>query len=135
MEYSETIWDHYEHPRNVGSFSKNDPWVGTGMVGTPEQGDVMKLQIKVNDQGVIEDACFRAYGCGASIACASLVTEWVKGKTLEQARDVKNAQIAEALSLPPIRIFCAVLAEDVVKAAIRDYTTKRGCADAASYLY
>jgi len=124
MAYSSKVLDHYEHPRNVGSFDKNDPSVGTGMVGAPACGDVMKLQIKVNRLGVIEDARFKTYGCGSAIASSSLLTEWVKGKTLEQAAEIKNSQIAEELALPPVKIHCSVLAEDAIKAAIADYRRK-----------
>ena len=132
MAYSNKVLDHYENPRNVGSFDKGDRSVGTGMVGAPACGDVMKLQIKVNDQGVIEDAKFKTYGCGSAIASSSLLTEWVKGKTLEQASEIKNTQIAEELALPPVKIHCSVLAEDAIKAAIADYQKKRGDkADAA----
>jgi len=126
MAYSDKVLDHYEHPRNVGSFDKNDPNVGTGMVGAPACGDVMKLQIKVNEQGVIEDAKFKTYGCGSAIASSSLLTEWVKGKTLEEAGKIKNTQIAEELALPPVKIHCSVLAEDAIKAAISDYQAKTG---------
>ncbi|MBU3725189.1 MAG: Fe-S cluster assembly scaffold IscU [Burkholderiaceae bacterium] len=126
MAYSEKVIDHYEHPRNVGAFDKADPGVGTGMVGAPACGDVMKLQIKVNEQGVIEDARFKTYGCGSAIASSSLVTEWVKGKTLDQAMAIKNTQIAEELALPPVKIHCSILAEDAIKAAIEDYKTKHG---------
>lgn len=126
MAYSEKVIDHYEHPRNVGAFDKADPGVGTGMVGAPACGDVMKLQIKVNDQGVIEDARFKTYGCGSAIASSSLVTEWVKGKTLDQAMAIKNTQIAEELALPPVKIHCSILAEDAIKAAIEDYKAKHG---------
>ena len=129
MAYSEKVIDHYEHPRNVGAFDKADPGVGTGMVGAPACGDVMKLQIKVNAQGVIEDARFKTYGCGSAIASSSLVTEWVKGKTLDQAMDIKNTQIAEALALPPVKIHCSILAEDAIKAAIEDYKNKHGAQD------
>jgi len=134
MAYSDKVLDHYENPRNVGSFEKGDPTVGTGMVGAPACGDVMKLQIKVNEQGVIEDAKFKTYGCGSAIASSSLLTEWVKGKTLEQAAQIKNTQIAEELALPPVKIHCSVLAEDAIKAAISDYQQKQdksGNADAA----
>jgi nitrogen fixation protein NifU and related proteins len=124
MAYSEKVIDHYENPRNVGSFDKSDEQVGTGMVGAPACGDVMKLQIRVNRQGVIEDARFKTYGCGSAIASSSLVTEWVKGKTLEQAMQLKNSQIAEELALPPVKIHCSILAEDAIKAAIRDYQEK-----------
>jgi nitrogen fixation NifU-like protein len=126
MAYSEKVIDHYENPRNVGSFDKSDDSVGTGMVGAPACGDVMKLQIKVNAQGVIEDARFKTYGCGSAIASSSLVTEWVKGKTLDQAMQLKNTQIAEELALPPVKIHCSILAEDAIKAAIKDYRQKHG---------
>jgi nitrogen fixation protein NifU and related proteins len=126
MAYSEKVIDHYEHPRNVGTFDKADPDVGTGMVGAPACGDVMKLQIKVNDQGIIEDARFKTYGCGSAIASSSLVTEWVKGKTLDQAMQIKNTQIAQELALPPVKIHCSILAEDAIKAAITDYKEKHG---------
>jgi nitrogen fixation NifU-like protein len=126
MAYSEKVIDHYENPRNVGSFDKGDESVGTGMVGAPACGDVMKLQIKVNAQGIIEDARFKTYGCGSAIASSSLVTEWVKGKTLDEAMRLKNTQIAEELALPPVKIHCSILAEDAIKAAIRDYRQKRG---------
>ena len=126
MAYSEKVIDHYENPRNVGSFDKNDPNVATGMVGAPACGDVMKLQLKVNDAGVIEDAKFKTYGCGSAIASSSLVTEWVKGKTLEQAQAIKNTDIAEELALPPVKIHCSILAEDAIKAAIADYKQKIG---------
>ena len=126
MAYSEKVIDHYEHPRNVGAFDKADPGVGTGMVGAPACGDVMKLQIKVNEQGIIEDARFKTYGCGSAIASSSLVTEWVKGKTLDQAMSIKNTQIAEELALPPVKIHCSILAEDAIKAAIDDYKAKHG---------
>ena len=124
MAYSDKVLDHYENPRNVGSFDKDDTSVGTGMVGAPACGDVMKLQIKVNEDGIIEDARFKTYGCGSAIASSSLLTEWVKGKTLEQARQIKNVQIAEELALPPVKIHCSVLAEDAIKAAISDYYQK-----------
>jgi len=124
MSYSEKVIDHYEHPRNVGSFDKNDPGVATGMVGAPACGDVMKLQIKVNEQGIIEDAKFKTYGCGSAIASSSLVTEWVKGKSLEEAASIKNTAIAEELALPPVKIHCSILAEDAIKAAINDYKKK-----------
>ena len=126
MAYSDKVLDHYENPRNVGSFDKNDASVGTGMVGAPACGDVMKLQIKVNEQGVIEDAKFKTYGCGSAIASSSLLTEWVKGKTLDQAAQIKNTQIAEELALPPVKIHCSVLAEDAIKAAVTDYRRKHG---------
>jgi nitrogen fixation NifU-like protein len=125
MAYSDKVMDHYENPRNVGAFDNNESDVGTGMVGAPACGDVMRLQIKVNDQGVIEDACFKTYGCGSAIASSSLVTEWVKGKTLEEAGQIKNSQIAEELALPPVKIHCSVLAEDAIKAAINDYKGKK----------
>ena len=124
MAYSEKVIDHYENPRNVGSFEKGDDSVGTGMVGAPACGDVMKLQIRVNDQGVIEDAKFKTYGCGSAIASSSLVTEWVKGKTLAQALEIKNSLIAEELALPPVKIHCSILAEDAIKAAVADYKEK-----------
>ena len=133
MAYSEKVIDHYENPRNVGAFDKGDATVGTGMVGAPACGDVMKLQIKVNEQGVIEDARFKTYGCGSAIASSSLVTEWVKGKTLDEAAGISNTQIAEELALPPVKIHCSILAEDAIKAAIADYRKKygEGEADAA----
>ena len=124
MAYGEKVLDHYEHPRNVGSLDKEDAQVGTGMVGAPACGDVMKLQIKVNAQGVIEDAKFKTYGCGSAIASSSLVTEWVKGKTVDQALAIKNTQIAEELALPPVKIHCSILAEDAIKAAVQDYKSK-----------
>jgi len=125
MAYSEKVVDHYENPRNVGSFDKNDDDVGTGMVGAPACGDVMKLQIKVNPStGIIEDARFKTYGCGSAIASSSLVTEWVKGKTLDEAAALKNSQIAEELALPPVKIHCSILAEDAIKAAVDDYKKK-----------
>jgi nitrogen fixation NifU-like protein len=130
MAYSDKVIDHYENPRNVGSFDKSTEGVGTGMVGAPACGDVMKLQIKVGKGGVIEDACFKTYGCGSAIASSSLVTEWVKGKTLDEAASIKNTQIAEELALPPVKIHCSILAEDAIKAAISDYRTKHG--DAAA---
>jgi nitrogen fixation NifU-like protein len=123
MAYSEKVIDHYENPRNVGSFSKNDPEVGTGMVGAPACGDVMKLQIRVED-GIIVDAKFKTYGCGSAIASSSLVTEWVKGKTLDEAGSIKNSDIAEELALPPVKIHCSILAEDAIKAAINDYRNR-----------
>ncbi|MDP3844019.1 MAG: Fe-S cluster assembly scaffold IscU [Oxalobacteraceae bacterium] len=131
MAYSEKVLDHYENPRNVGAFDKNDDSVGTGMVGAPACGDVMKLQIKVGADGVIEDAKFKTYGCGSAIASSSLVTEWVKGKTLDQALDIKNTQIAEELALPPVKIHCSILAEDAIKAAVLDYKNKHGAESAA----
>jgi nitrogen fixation NifU-like protein len=123
MAYSDKVIDHYENPRNVGSFEKDDPTVGTGMVGAPACGDVMKLQIKVED-GIITDARFKTYGCGSAIASSSLVTEWVKGKTLEQAGSIKNSEIAEELALPPVKIHCSILAEDAIKAAVNDYRNR-----------
>ena len=129
MAYSEKVLDHYENPRNVGSFTKDDEGVGTGMVGAPACGDVMKLQIKVNPvTGVIEDARFKTYGCGSAIASSSLITEWVKGKTLAEAATIKNTQIAEELSLPPVKIHCSILAEDAIKAAVQDYQAKHRAA-------
>ena len=124
MAYSEKVLDHYENPRNVGSFEKSDTSVGTGMVGAPACGDVMKLQIKVGDNDVIEDARFKTYGCGSAIASSSLLTEWVKGKTLEEAGEIKNIEIAEELALPPVKVHCSVLAEDAIKAAISDFRQK-----------
>jgi nitrogen fixation protein NifU and related proteins len=124
MAYSDKVIDHYENPRNVGSFAKTDDKVGTGMVGAPACGDVMKLQIRVNEQGIIEDAKFKTYGCGSAIASSSLVTEWVKGKTLDQALEIKNSLIAEELALPPVKIHCSILAEDAIKAAVQDYKEK-----------
>ena len=124
MAYSDKVIDHYENPRNVGSFAKDESGIGTGMVGAPACGDVMKLQIKVNDAGIIEDAKFKTYGCGSAIASSSLITEWVKGKTLEQAGEIKNSEIAEELALPPVKIHCSILAEDAIKAAIEDYRKK-----------
>ena len=126
MAYSDKVIDHYETPRNVGKFDAEDPSIGTGMVGAPAGGDVMRLQIKVNEQGVIEDAKFKTYGCGSAIASSSLATEWMKGKTLEEAETIKNTQLAEELALPPVKIHCSVLAEDAIKAAVRDYREKKG---------
>lgn len=126
MAYSNKVLDHYENPRNVGSLDKNDPSVGTGMVGAPACGDVMKLQIKV-EEGIITDAKFKTYGCGSAIASSSLVTEWVKGKTLDQAYAIKNSEIANELALPPVKIHCSILAEDAIKAAINDYQLKCAC--------
>ncbi len=126
MAYSDKVLDHYENPRNVGSLDKNDPHVGTGMVGAPACGDVMKLQIKVSDNGVIEDAKFKTYGCGSAIASSALVTEWLKGKTLDQASEIKNSAIAEELALPPVKIHCSVLAVDAIKSAIADLKSKQG---------
>ena len=124
MAYSNKVRDHYENPRNVGSLDKNDRQVGTGLVGAPACGDVMKLQIKVNEQGIIEDAKFKTYGCGSAIASSSLVTEWVKGKSVQDALTIKNSAIAEELALPPVKIHCSVLAEDAIKAAVEDYRNK-----------
>ena len=126
MAYSEKVLDHYENPRNVGKFDNNDESIGTGMVGAPACGDVMRLQIKVSDEGVIEDARFKTYGCGSAIASSSLLTEWVKGKTLDEAQQIKNQDIADELALPPVKVHCSVLAEDAIKAAIQDYEKKRG---------
>ena len=125
MAYSNKVIDHYENPRNVGSLDKNDRQVGTGLVGAPACGDVMKLQIKVNEQGIIEDAKFKTYGCGSAIASSSLVTEWLKGKTLDEAQAIKNIDIATELALPPVKVHCSVLAEDAIKAAIEDYRSKK----------
>ena len=124
MAYSKKVIDHFENPRNVGSLDKNDDSVGTGIVGAPACGDVMKLQIKVNDDGVIEDAKFKTYGCGSAIASSSLVTEWIKGRTLDEAKEIKNKEIADHLALPPVKIHCSVLAEDAIKFAIEDYKKK-----------
>ncbi|MEY4328808.1 MAG: hypothetical protein RL703_627 [Pseudomonadota bacterium] len=126
MAYSVKVIDHYENPRNVGSFDKEEAGVGTGMVGAPACGDVMKLQIKVNKEGVIEDAKFKTYGCGSAIASSSLVTEWVKGKSVDEALEIKNTAIAEELALPPVKIHCSILAEDAIKAAVADYKKKQG---------
>lgn len=131
MSYGKKVLDHYENPRNVGSFDKSDNSVGTGMVGAPACGDVMKLQIKVNDEGVIEDAKFKTYGCGSAIASSSLLTEWVRGKTLEEAGEIKNQAIVDELSLPPVKIHCSVLAEDAIKAAITDYRNKQSAPSAS----
>ena len=125
MAYSDKVLDHYENPRNVGSMDTNDTSVGTGMVGAPACGDVMRLQIQVNEKGVIEDAKFKTYGCGSAIASSSLLTEWVKGKTLEEAQQIKNTDIAEELALPPVKVHCSVLAEDAIKAAVEDYSKKQ----------
>ena len=125
MAYSDKVIDHYENPRNVGALDKKDSSVGTGMVGAPACGDVMQLQIRVNDNGIIEDAKFKTYGCGSAIASSSLITEWVKGKSLEEAGSIKNSQIAEDLELPPVKVHCSILAEDAIKAAIADYKTKQ----------
>ena len=132
MAYSEKVLDHYENPRNVGSFAKGDADIGTGMVGAPACGDVMKLQIRVGDDGIIQDAKFKTYGCGSAIASSSLVTEWVKGKTLDQAMSIRNTAIAEELALPPVKIHCSILAEDAIKAAVSDYKAKHGAAAAAA---
>ena len=126
MAYSEKVIDHYEHPRNVGVLDKDAKDVGTGMVGAPACGDVMRLQIQVNDEGIIEDAKFKTYGCGSAIASSSLLTEWVKGKTLDEAKQIKNTDIAEELALPPVKVHCSVLAEDAIRAAISDYQSKQG---------
>jgi nitrogen fixation protein NifU and related proteins len=131
MAYSEKVIDHYENPRNVGSFDKGDEAVGTGMVGAPACGDVMKLQIRVNENGIIEDARFKTYGCGSAIASSSLVTEWVKGKSLDQAASIKNTEIAEELALPPVKIHCSIPAEDAIKAAVADYRKKHGLDESA----
>ena len=128
MAYSDKVLDHYENPRNVGSFEKDDPSVGTGMVGAPACGDVMRLQIKVNENGIIEDARFKTYGCGSAIASSSLLTEWVKGKSLEEAQQIKNTQIAEELALPPVKVHCSVLAEDAIKAAINNFRENQSSA-------
>jgi len=130
MAYSDKVLDHYENPRNVGSLDKNDPQVGTGMVGAPACGDVMKLMIKVNDDGVIEDAKFKTYGCGSAIASSSLVTEWLKGRTIDEAYAIKNSEIAEELALPPVKIHCSVLAEDAIKAAVADIKAKQAAKEA-----
>ena len=126
MAYSEKVIEHYENPRNVGSFDKDDPSVGTGLVGAPACGDVMKLQLKIADEGIIEDAKFKTFGCGSAIASSSLVTEWVKGMTVDQAMELKNPAVVEELHLPPVKIHCSVLAEDAIKAAIKDYREKHG---------
>jgi len=131
MAYSDKVLDHYENPRNVGSLDKNDPQVGTGMVGAPACGDVMKLMIKVNDDGIIEDAKFKTYGCGSAIASSSLVTEWLKGRTIEQAYAIKNSEIAEELALPPVKIHCSVLEEDAIKAAVADIRAKQAVKEGA----
>lgn len=132
MAYSDKVIDHYENPRNVGSFDKNDESVGTGMVGAPACGDVMKLQIKVNEEGIITDAKFKTYGCGSAIASSSLATEWLKGMSLDQATSIKNTQIAEELALPPVKIHCSILAEDAIKAAINDYKQKHDITNTVS---
>ena len=126
MAYSDKVIDHYENPRNVGSFDKSDESIGTGMVGAPACGDVMKLQIKVNESGIIEDAKFKTYGCGSAIASSSLISEWVKGKSLDEAMSIKNSEIAEELELPPVKVHCSILAEDAIKAAVSDYKKKKG---------
>ena len=131
MAYSDKVLDHYENPRNVGTLDKNDPNVGTGMVGAPACGDVMKLMIKVNDDGIIEDAKFKTYGCGSAIASSSLVTEWLKGKTIDEAYAIKNSAIAEELALPPVKIHCSVLAEDAIKAVVADIKAKQASKQAA----
>ena len=130
MAYSEKVVDHYENPRNVGAFGKEEADIGTGMVGAPACGDVMKLQIKVGANGIIEDAKFKTYGCGSAIASSSLVTEWVKGKTVDEAATIRNTQIAEELALPPVKIHCSILAEDAIKAAVQDYKSRHGDAGA-----
>jgi len=132
MAYSDKVLEHYENPRNVGSFEKDDPNVGTGLVGAPACGDVMKLQLKINDEGVIEDAKFKTFGCGSAIASSSLATEWVKGMTIDQAMAIKNTQIVEELHLPPVKIHCSVLAEDAIKSAIADYKAKRAARSATA---
>ena len=126
MAYSDKVLDHYNHPRNVGNLDKNDPDVGTGVVGAPECGDVMRLQIKVNDKGVIEDAKFKTFGCGSAIASSSLATEWVKGRTVEEALKIRNTDIVQELALPPVKVHCSVLAEDAIRAALADYQKKKG---------
>ena len=126
MAYSDKVIDHYENPRNVGSFDKSDESIGTGMVGAPACGDVMKLQIKVNESGIIEDAKFKTYGCGSAIASSSLITEWVKGKSLDEAMSIKNSESAEELEWPPVKVHCSILAEDAIKAAVSDYKKKKG---------
>jgi nitrogen fixation NifU-like protein len=131
MAYSEKVLEHYENPRNVGSFAKDDPNVGTGLVGAPACGDVMKLQLKISDAGVIEDAKFKTFGCGSAIASSSLATEWVKGMTIDQAMEIKNTQIVEELNLPPVKIHCSVLAEDAIKSAIADFKAKRAARTAS----
>lgn len=131
MAYSNKVIDHYENPRNVGSFDKDDNSVGTGLVGAPACGDVMKLQIKVNEKGVIEDAKFKTFGCGSAIASSSLITEWVRGKTVEEAQAIKNTEIAQYLALPPVKIHCSILAEDAIKAAVADYKKKNTLSDVA----
>ncbi len=132
MAYSDKVIEHYENPRNVGSFDKDDPNVGTGLVGAPACGDVMKLQLKISDEGIIEDAKFKTFGCGSAIASSSLATEWVKGMTIDQAMEIKNTQIVEELNLPPVKIHCSVLAEDAIKSAIADYKAKRAAKQGAA---
>ena len=132
MAYSDKVLDHYNHPRNVGNLDKSDPDVGTGVVGAPECGDVMRLQIKVNDKGVIEDAKFKTFGCGSAIASSSLATEWVKGRTVEEALKIKNTDIVQELALPPVKVHCSVLAEDAIRAALADYQKKHGTAQPAA---
>ena len=134
MAYSEKVIEHYENPRNVGSFDKDDPSVGTGLVGAPACGDVMKLQLKINEQGVIEDAKFKTFGCGSAIASSSLATEWLKGKTIEEAETIQNTAIVEELNLPPVKIHCSVLAEDAIKAAIQDFQAKRATQSATAHV-
>ena len=131
MSYNEKIIEHYENPQNVGTLDKSDPSVGTGLVGAPACGDVMRLQIRVNDEGIIEDAKFKTFGCGSAIASSSLATEWLKGKTLDEAMDIKNTQIVEELSLPPVKIHCSVLAEDAIKSAVADYKAKQHASEPA----
>jgi nitrogen fixation NifU-like protein len=132
MAYSDKVLDHYNNPRNMGSFGKDEDGVGTGVVGAPECGDVMKLQVKINDDGVIEDAKFKTFGCGSAIASSSLATEWLKGRTVEQAMAIKNTEIVEELNLPPVKIHCSILAEDAIKAAVGDYLEKSGKTDAST---
>ena len=132
MAYSEKVLDHYENPRNVGSLDKNDPTVGTGLVGAPACGDVMKLQLQIDDSGIIKDAKFKTFGCGSAIASSSLVTEWVKGMNIDQAEQIRNSAIAEELNLPPVKIHCSVLAEDAIKAAISDYKKKQSATTASA---
>jgi len=131
MAYSDKVLDHYNNPRNMGSFNKDEKGVGTGIVGAPECGDVMKLQVKINDAGIIEDARFKTFGCGSAIASSSLATEWLKGRTVEQAMAIKNTEIVDELNLPPVKIHCSILAEDAIKAAVRDYVEKSGKGKAA----
>jgi nitrogen fixation NifU-like protein len=134
MAYSDKVIEHYENPRNVGTLDKSDPMVGTGLVGAPACGDVMRLQIRVNEQGIIEDAKFKTFGCGSAIASSSLATEWIKGKTIDEAETIKNSQIVEELNLPPVKIHCSVLAEDAIKTAIADYRKKRADRSASALL-